>query len=121
MLFDQPTTTGVRTTSRRRSRRSAALALAMIAALGLALSACSYDPWRQAGRWRPDKANAANLRAMIAQPSDLKSGEPATGARGASAAHAVSAMLAGTGPSFSGGRGGGGSAASSGMTAGGGY
>lgn len=128
MLFDQLTAPDVRATDRWSRKASAALSLAVIMGLVVALGACSYDPWRQEGTWRPSPANAENLREMIAQPSDLKSGEPATATRAAPAAGAVNALLTGSGPSLSGGEGAGGnglspsgSTASSGMAAGGSY
>ena len=44
----------------------------------LALSCCDHtDPYLRAGVWHPNAANEANLRAMIAVPSDLAVATPA--------------------------------------------
>jgi|SRR5579863_7416630 hypothetical protein len=34
------------------------------------------DPYQRDGTWRPNDANEANLRAMVASPSDLVRGVP---------------------------------------------
>jgi len=47
--------------------RSTALLLLLVL-----LSGCdAIDPYQRPGAWRPNGANAANLRAMVVVPSDL--------------------------------------------------
>jgi hypothetical protein len=56
----------------------------------LALAGCDLtDPYLRAGAWRPNGANEANLRAMVAVPSDLAVATPASPADGGLAAAAL--------------------------------
>lgn len=56
----------------------------------LAGAGCSVtDPLVREGLWHPTGANEANLRLMVAAPSDLVQGVAATGADGHGAARAV--------------------------------
>ncbi len=62
-------------------------------ALALALAACERtDPYVRAGDWRPLGANAANLRAMLADPADLYRGRAAALSSGDLAAAAVARL-----------------------------
>lgn len=99
-------------------------------AMLLALGACSLAPFRQdqfaePGTWAPTGDNAANLRAMVANPHDLIAGQPMDGVVGAEAAGPVARLMAGKRPllpntsadsiySSSGGGGGGGGGAGGG-------
>ena len=59
----------------------------------LCLAGCdATDPYLRAGAWRPNGANDADLRAMVAVPSDLALGTPAAPADGAQAAAAVTRL-----------------------------
>jgi hypothetical protein len=50
----------------------------------LCLAGCdATDPYSRPGVWRPSGANDANLRAMVAAPSDLALAPPASPADGA--------------------------------------
>jgi hypothetical protein len=54
----------------------------------LALVSCdATDPYKREGVWRPNNANEANLRAMVAVPSDLVMGvaAPSDGQQAAAA------------------------------------
>ena len=56
----------------------------------LALAACDVtDPYLRDGVWRPDGTNDANLRAMVASPSDLVRGVSSAGGDGQQAAAAI--------------------------------
>jgi hypothetical protein len=56
----------------------------------VALAGCNQiDPYQREGVWRPNGANDANLRAMVAVPSDLVAATPARPADGELAAAAV--------------------------------
>ncbi len=56
----------------------------------LALAACAEtDPYSRPGMWRPTGANEANLRVMLANPSDYVSPQTARGADGNRSAMAV--------------------------------
>ncbi|MEO8713746.1 MAG: hypothetical protein ABI369_01900 [Acetobacteraceae bacterium] len=67
----------------------------LILALALALAACEQtEPYSRAGEWHPLGANAANLRAMIADPRDLDQGRGAISAEGDIAAAAVARLRA---------------------------
>jgi hypothetical protein len=56
----------------------------------VALAACNQvDPYTREGNWRPNGANDANLRAMVAVPADLVAATPASPADGHLAAAAV--------------------------------
>ncbi len=58
-----------------------------------ALSACDLtDPYLRAGAWRPNGANEANLRAMVAVPADLVLAAPQGPADGALAADALNRL-----------------------------
>lgn len=60
------------------------------AAVLVALAGCqATDPLYREGLWRPTGANDANLRAMVAVPSDLAWGAAADGGDGHLAARAV--------------------------------
>ena len=85
----------------------------------LMLGGCAQiDPLTKEGIWRPTGANDANLRAMVAVPSDLAYGRAARTTDGRSAAQAVDRLRTGkvyplqdVGISKVGGGGGGGGAA----------
>jgi type IV pilus biogenesis protein CpaD/CtpE len=47
------------------------------------------DPYKREGVWRPNGANEANLRAMVAVPADLATATPAGPADGGLAAAAL--------------------------------
>jgi len=47
------------------------------------------DPYRRKGRWQPGRANEANLRAMVASPSDLVRGVSSADGNGQQAAAAL--------------------------------
>jgi hypothetical protein len=65
--------------------RSTALLLLLVG-----LAACNQiDPYTRPGNWRPNGANDANLRAMVAVPADLVVATPASPADGQQAAAAV--------------------------------
>lgn len=66
--------------------------LALIAPL-LALAACTPDRMQDAGTWQPKYVNDANLRAMLANPSDLVAGQAATGSWGQEGASAVQRIV----------------------------
>ena len=69
-------------------------AWAALAMLGMA--GCSQiDPLTKEGVWRPTGANDANLRAMVAVPSDLAFGRSARLADGNQAARAVDRLRTG--------------------------
>ncbi len=69
--------------------RPAALLLPLL----LALAGCNQiDPYTREGVWRPNGANAANLRAMVAVPADLVAARPAAPADGALAADALNRL-----------------------------
>jgi hypothetical protein len=56
----------------------------------LALAGCDRtDPYLREGVWHPNGANDANLRAMVAVPSDLATATPAGPADGGLAAAAL--------------------------------
>jgi hypothetical protein len=56
----------------------------------LALAGCdATDPYQRTGVWRPNNANAINLRAMVLVPSDLALATPASPDDGGLAAAAV--------------------------------
>jgi hypothetical protein len=59
----------------------------------LGLAACQQtDPYQREGVWRPNGANAANLRSMVAVPADLASATPESPADGSLAAAAVARL-----------------------------
>jgi type IV pilus biogenesis protein CpaD/CtpE len=59
----------------------------------LALAGCNKtDPYQREGVWRPNGANAANLRTMVAVPADLVAAMPASPANGGLAAEALSRL-----------------------------
>jgi hypothetical protein len=61
-----------------------------IALLLLVLAGCDQaDPYLRDGVWRPNGANAANLRSMVVVPSDLAVATRATQADGGLAAAAM--------------------------------
>jgi len=63
-------------------------AVSLLAALLLGGCAAT-DPLERPGLWRPNDANAVNLRAMVAVPSDLVTAAPPAGGNGAQAARAL--------------------------------
>jgi type IV pilus biogenesis protein CpaD/CtpE len=73
--------------------RIAALLLPLLAAL----AGCNQiDPYTREGNWRPNGANDANLRAMVAVPADLATATPANPADGHMAAAALDRLRQGT-------------------------
>jgi hypothetical protein len=67
--------------------------IALLLPLLLAPTACDQiDPYTREGAWRPNNANDANLRAMVAVPADLAAGEPASPADGTLAAAALNRL-----------------------------
>jgi hypothetical protein len=59
----------------------------------LGLAACQQtDPYQREGVWRPNGANDANLRAMVAVPADLAAATPAGPADGSLAAAALARL-----------------------------
>lgn len=48
-------------------------------AVALLCGCAATDPYRRAGMWQPDGANAGNIAAMLADPMDLVRGRDATG------------------------------------------
>jgi len=70
--------------------RAIPLLSGLLLALLLALAGCDRtDPYLREGVWHPNGANDANLRAMIAVPSDLATATPAGPADGGLAAEAL--------------------------------
>ena len=75
------------------------LPLAMLLALGAcATSPFTQDQFAEPGTWAPTNDNAANLRAMVADPHDLIRGRSMDGAIGSEAAMPVQKLLAGNRP-----------------------
>lgn len=73
-----------------------AFAMPGLVAVLVALAGCqAVDPLYREGLWRPTGANDANLRAMVAVPSDLAWGAEATGGDGQRAARAVQRLRQG--------------------------
>ena len=62
---------------------------------GCAGNPFSGDPMQRPGTWAPSADNDANLRAMIADPRDLRAGMDAPNSLGVEAAPAVGRLLAG--------------------------
>lgn len=63
------------------------------ALLLLIVSGCdTIDPYQRDGAWRPNGANDANLRSMVAVPSDVVVAEPAAPADGGLAAAALNRL-----------------------------
>jgi len=63
---------------------------ALLLPLLVALAGCDQvDPYTRPGNWRPNGANDANLRAMVAVPADLVAATPASPANGQLSAAAV--------------------------------
>jgi hypothetical protein len=74
-----------------------ARASVLLLPLLVALAGCHYiDPYSRPGNWRPNGANDANLRAMVAVPADLAVATPASPADGNLAATAVARLRTGT-------------------------
>jgi hypothetical protein len=66
---------------------------ALLLPLLVALAGCNQiDPYTRPGNWRPNGANEANLRAMVAVPADLAAATPAGPADGHRAAAAVARL-----------------------------
>ncbi|WP_439579395.1 hypothetical protein [Elioraea sp.] len=63
-------------------------------AAALLVTACGSagDPSQREGTWRPSGVNAANLRAMIADPGHLQQGVGDPSGRGRQAANAIERM-----------------------------
>ncbi len=75
------------------------LPLAMLLALGAcATSPFTQDQFAEPGTWAPTNDNAANLRAMVADPHDLIAGRSMDGAVGSEAALPVQKLIAGNRP-----------------------
>ena len=86
MAVERPAERSASRTTRRRA--------AMLLLLGLA--GCDQtDPYLRDGVWRPTGVNDDNLRAMVAEPSDLLTASPAAPANGTLAAAAVRRLLQG--------------------------
>jgi type IV pilus biogenesis protein CpaD/CtpE len=66
--------------------------LALLIGAALLAGCTPYAAWNAPGFWRPDGANAANLRAMIADPHDLVAGRAAETSLGSEAAAPVEAQ-----------------------------
>lgn len=62
---------------------------ALVAVLLVAGCGATSDPTQREGTWRPSGANAANLRAMIADPSHLQQGVSDPTGRGRHATNAI--------------------------------
>lgn len=78
-----------------RTLRSGCCFIVLALTLALALAACEQtDPYVRPGDWRPLGANAANLRAMVADPADLYQGRAAAASPGDLAAAAVARLRA---------------------------
>lgn len=59
----------------------------------LALAGCDHtDPYLRPNVWRPNGANEANLRAMVAMPSDLAVAAPSAHGDGGRAAAALARL-----------------------------
>jgi type IV pilus biogenesis protein CpaD/CtpE len=66
---------------------------ALLLPLLVSLAGCNQiDPYTRPGNWRPNGANDANLRAMVAVPADLAVATPASPADGSLAAMAVARL-----------------------------
>jgi hypothetical protein len=65
--------------------------IALLLMLGLA-GCDAIDPYSRAGAWHPNGANDADLRAMVAVPSDLALATPASPADGTLAAAALTRL-----------------------------
>ena len=57
--------------------------------VGVAGCDTNIDPYQREGVWRPNGANAANLRAMVAVPADLVAARPAAPGNGGLVAAAL--------------------------------
>jgi hypothetical protein len=67
--------------------------IALLLPLLVALTGCDQvDPYTRPGNWRPNGANDANLRAMVAVPADLAVATPASPADGNLAAVALARL-----------------------------
>lgn len=67
----------------------------LLLAFGCALASCAQtDPYTRPGQWHPLGANAANLRAMVADPRDLYQGRISADQPGDMAAAAVERLRA---------------------------
>lgn len=70
--------------------------LASCALSAWTLAGCSLtDPYQRPGTWRPEGANAANLRQMLAEPAQAVWGAPEGEADGAMAAEALARLREG--------------------------
>ena len=70
-------------------------ALGLLTLLGLLAGCTETEPYERAGQWNPIGANAANLRAMVADPHDLELGRGAGPFAGDMGAAAVARLRAG--------------------------
>jgi hypothetical protein len=59
----------------------------------LCASACTQEPFDRPGTWKASGANDRNLRAMIAEPADLRRGVAPTSERGNAGANAATRLL----------------------------
>jgi type IV pilus biogenesis protein CpaD/CtpE len=67
----------------------------------LALTGCArLEPFTTPGTWRATGANDANLRAMAANPTDLRAGVAARSSRADAAAAAIAQLRAGQRPAL---------------------
>jgi type IV pilus biogenesis protein CpaD/CtpE len=69
-------------------RRSALAGLGLLLLAGCAAT----DPYQREGMWRPNGANASNLRTMVVSPADLVRGVEEPGSSGQQAAMALDRM-----------------------------
>jgi hypothetical protein len=66
--------------------------IALLLLLLIVTGCDKLDPYHRPGVWRPNGANAANLRAMVAVPADLVAARPAAPASGGLAADALNRL-----------------------------
>jgi hypothetical protein len=70
-------------------------AVGLLTLLGLLAGCAETEPYQRAGQWNPLGANAANLRAMVADPRDLVLGRDGASSPGDMGAVAVARLRAG--------------------------
>ncbi|MFL5333169.1 MAG: hypothetical protein ACJ8H8_08285, partial [Geminicoccaceae bacterium] len=71
-------------------------AVGLLALLGVLAGCTETEPYERAGQWNPLGANAANLRAMVADPHDLELGRAPGPGAGDMGAAAVARLRSGT-------------------------